>query len=231
MPRFTMRNGRRGFSLIELMFAMGILGLVLSLTLAEFITAFGHFSFAQTHMDAEMAGRVAMVKVNDVLQLASSDHNPNDVSSACATHCMIVANYLTNPNWPGPTDDVAIVATTTDPADTSGQLSPTMNTVAQVPQPDYQVVELKFDNVLQQIDETRTSFKQWFLGGAPSSSAVLARNVQNFQVTALNWDAGKGFCSGFQVNIQTVGPAQGGRQATVANTSNTVYFTTYAGFQ
>ena len=225
-----MRNGRRGFSLVELMFAMGILGLVLSLTLAEFITAFGHFSFAQTHMDAEMAGRVAMAKVNDVLQLASSDHNPADVPVACATHCMVVANYKAA-GWPGPVNDVAIVATTTDPADNSGQLSPGMQTVAQVPEPDYQVVELKFDNVLQQIIETRTGFKQWFLGGAPISTSVIARNVQIFQVTALNWDAGKGFCSGFQVNIQSVGPAQGGRLATVANTSNTVYFTTYAGFQ
>ena len=230
MPTFRMRNGRRGFSLIELMFAMAILGLVLSLTLAEFITAFGHFSFAQTHMDAEMAGRVAMAKVNDVLQLASSDHNPGDVPGACATHCMVVAN-TTDPAWPGPISDVAIIATTTDPTDTSGQLSPTMNTVAQVPQPDYQVVELKFDNVLQQIVESRTTFKQWFLGGNPTTTSVIARNVQVFQVTALNWDAAKGFCSGFQVNIQTVGPAQGGRPATVANTSNTVYFTTYAGFQ
>jgi len=33
------------------------------------------------------------------------------------------------------------------------------------------------------------------------------------------------------VNIQTVGPKQGARPATVANTSNTVYFSTYAGFQ
>ena len=230
MPTFRMRNGRRGFSLVELMFAMGILGLVLSLTLAEFITAFGHFSFAQTHMDAEMAGRVAMAKVNDVLQLASSDHNPADVPVACATHCMVVANKL-DPAWPGPISDVAIVATTTDPTDASGQLAPGMQTVAQVPEPDYQVVELKFDNVLQQIVETRTSFKQWFLGGQPTSTSVIARNVQVFQVTALNWDGGKGFCSGFQVNIQSVGPAQGGRQATVANTSNTVYFTTYAGFQ
>jgi len=230
MPTFRMRNGRRGFSLIELMFAMGILGLVLSLTLAEFITAFGHFSFAQTHMDAEMAGRVAMAKVNDVLQLASSDHNPGDVPLACSTHCRIVANK-NDPAWPGPISDVAIIATTTDPTDTSGQLSTTMNTVLQVPQPDYQVVELKFDNVLQQITESRTTYKQWFLGGNPTTTSVIARNVQVFQVTALNWDAAKGFCSGFQVNIQTVGPAQGGRQATVANTSNTVYFTTYAGFQ
>src|SRR5580692_1627616 len=192
MPTFRMRNGRRGFSLIELMFAMGILGLVLSLTLAEFITAFGHFSFAQTHMDAEMSGRVAMAKVNDVLQLASSDHNPNDVASACATHCMVVANK-NDPAWPGPITDVAIIATTTDPTDTSGQLSPTMNTVAQVPQADYQVVELKFDNVQQQIIESRTKFKQWFLGGLPTSTTVLARNVQAFNVTALNWDGGKGF--------------------------------------
>jgi prepilin-type N-terminal cleavage/methylation domain-containing protein len=225
-----MRNGRRGFSLIELMFAMGILGLVLSLTLAEFITAFGHFSFAQTHMDAEMAGRVAMAKVNDVLQLASSDQNPNDVAKACATHCMVVANKATL-GPAGTSSDVAIIATTTDVTDSSGQLSPTMNTNAGVPQPDYQVVELNFDSVLQQIIETKTSYKQYFLGGVPTSTAVLARNVQAFNVTALNWDYGKGFCSGFQVNIQSVGPAQGGRAASVANTSNTVYFTTYAGFQ
>jgi prepilin-type N-terminal cleavage/methylation domain-containing protein len=230
MPKFNKRNGRRGFSLIELMFAMGILGLVLSLTLAEFITAFGHFSFAQTHMDAEMAGRVAMAKVNDVLQLASSDHNPADVPAACSTHCMVVANK-NDLAWPGPISDVAVVVTTNDVTDSSGQLSAGMKTVAGVPEPDYQVVELKMDNVLQQITETRTSFKQWFLGGLPTSTAVLARNVQSFNVTALNWDGAKGFCSGFQVNIQTVGPAQGGRHASVANTSNTVYFTSYAGFQ
>jgi len=230
MPRITMRNGRRGFSLIELMFAMGILGLVLSLTLAEFNTAFGHFSFAQTHMDAEMAGRVAMAKVNDVLQLASSDQNPADVPTACSTHCKVVANRLIlGPTGAG--SDVAIIATTTDPTDNSGQLSATMNTVAQVPEPDYQVVELNYDNVTQEIIETRTSYSSYVVGGQPTSTAVLARNVEAFNVQALNWDYAKGFCSGFQVNIQTVGPAQGGRPATVANTSNTVYFTTYAGFQ
>ena len=36
MLSFKIRKRRRGFSLIEMMFAMGILGLVLSLTLAEY---------------------------------------------------------------------------------------------------------------------------------------------------------------------------------------------------
>lgn len=211
-----------------MMFAMGILGLVLSLTLAEFITAFGHFSFAQTHMDAEMAGRVAMSKVNDVLQLASSDHNPAD-TPGCAVKCQIIANN--NLFTTGSSNDVAIIVTTTDPGDPNGQLSPTMNTVGQVPRPDYQVVELSFDQVKQAIIETRSTYSAYFSGGAPSSSAVLARNVQSFNVTPLNWDPGKGFASGFQVNIQTTGPAQGGRLASVAKTSNTVYFSTYAGFQ
>jgi hypothetical protein len=211
-----------------MMFAMGILGLVLSLTLAEFITAFGHFSFAQTHMDAEMSGRVAMSKVNDVLQLASSDHNPND-TKACATKCAVVANPLTL-GASGTSSDVAIIATTTDPADTTGQLSPTMNTVGQVPEPDYQVVELSFNALKQEIDESKFRYSS-YPGGVPTSSAVLARNVQSFQVVALDWDLGHAFCSGFQVNIQTVGPKQGARLATVANTSNTVYFSTYAGFQ
>jgi prepilin-type N-terminal cleavage/methylation domain-containing protein len=226
---FRPKGEGRGFTLIEMMFAMGILGLVLSLTLAEFITAFGHFSFAQTHMDAEMAGRVAMSKVNDVLQLASSDHNPNDVPKACATKCAVVANPATL-GVGGTSSDVAIIVTTTDPTDTNGQLSPTMNTVGQVPQPDYQVVELTFNALKQEIDESKFSYSA-YPGGVPTSTAVLARNIQSFQVTALDWDLGHAFCSGFQVNIQSVGPAQGGRHATVANTSNTVYFSTYAGFQ
>jgi len=212
-----------------MIFAMGILGLVLSLTLAEFITAFGHFSFAQTHMDAEMAGRVAMSKVNDALQLATSDHNPADVQ-ACSAKCAVVANPATL----GPTgtaNDVAIIVTTTDPGDPTGQLSPTMNTVGQVPRPDYQVVELNFDSVKSEIIETRTGYLSYTQGGLPSSSAVLARNVKSFVVTALNWDFNKAFASGFQVNIQTIGPGQGGRNYVLANTSNTVYFTSYEGFQ
>jgi prepilin-type N-terminal cleavage/methylation domain-containing protein len=225
---FKPRGEGRGFTLIEMMFAMGILGLVLSLTLAEFITAFGHFSFAQTHMDAEMAGRVAMSKVNDVLQLASSDHNPNDVPKACATKCPVVANAASFPS--GTTSDVAIIVTTTDPSDITGQLSPTMNTVGQVPEPDYQVVELSYNALQQEIIESKYTYSAFQVGGNPTTTAVLARNIQSFQVTALDWEP-KGFCSGFQVNIQSVGPAQGGRHASVANTSNTVYFSTYAGFQ
>lgn len=228
MPKFKFRQGRRGFSLIEMMFAMGILGLVLSLTLAEFITAFGHFSFAQTHMDAEMAGRVAMSKVNDVLQLASSDHNPAD-TPGCSAKCQIVANK--NLFAAGSSNDVAIIVTTTDPSDPNGQLSATMNTVGQVPRPDYQVVELFYDPIKQSIMESRSTYTAYFTGGVPSSTAVLARNVQSFNVTPLNWDPNKGFASGFQVNIQTSGPAQGGRPASIAKTSNTVYFSTYAGFQ
>ncbi|HKW45510.1 MAG TPA: prepilin-type N-terminal cleavage/methylation domain-containing protein [Candidatus Eremiobacteraceae bacterium] len=238
MLRIKNRLRTRGFTLVEMMFAMGILGLVLSLTLAEFITAFGHFSFAQTHMDAEMAGRVAMAKVNDVLQLASSDHNPADSrpvpfnTTSCSSKCAVVANpTVLGAGGSGP--DVAIIATTTDPSDNLGQLSPTMKTVNQVPTADYQVVELSFDNVHQQIVETRTPFLTYIVsnGGTVGPSTIVARNVQNFNVTAINWDQSKAFCSGFQVNIQTVGPAQGGRPPTVANTSNTVYFTTYAGFQ
>jgi prepilin-type N-terminal cleavage/methylation domain-containing protein len=228
MPRFRTRNGGRGFSLIEMMFAMGILGLVLSLTLAEFITAFGHFSFAQTHMDAEMAGRVAMSKVNDVLQLASSDHNPAD-TTGCSAKCQIIANK--NLFAAGSANDVAIIVTTTDPGDPNGQLSPTMNTVGQAPRPDYQVVELTYDPIKQEILEARSTYSAYFTGGTPSSTSVLARNVESFIVTPLNWDPNKGFASGLQVNIQTSGPAQGGRPASVADTSNTVYFSTYAGFQ
>jgi prepilin-type N-terminal cleavage/methylation domain-containing protein len=224
MPNLKAGRLGRGFTLIEMMFAMGILGLVLSLTLAEFITAFGHFSFAQTHMDAEMAGRVAMAKVNDALQLATSDHNPNDVPP-CATKCRVVAKLSAMG------DDIAIIVTTTDPSDTSGQLSPTMQTVGQIPRPDYQIVELNLDSTKQEIIETRSTYSAFFTGGTPTSTAVLARNVQTFNVVPLNWDPNKWFASGFQVNIQTVGPAQGGRLATVANTSNTVYFTSYAGFQ
>ena len=211
------------------MFAMGILGLVLSLTLAEFITAFGHFSFAQTHMDAEMAGRVATSKVNDVLQLASSDHNPAD-TPGCSAKCQIVANptaFLAT----GSSSDVAIIVTTTDPGDPNGQLSSNMNTVGQVPRPDYQVVELTYDPIKQSIIEARSTYSAYFTGGAPSSTSVLARNVEHFFVTPLNWDQAKKFASGFQVNIQTSGPAQGGRPASIANTSNTVYLSTYAGFQ
>jgi prepilin-type N-terminal cleavage/methylation domain-containing protein len=229
MLSFKIRKRRRGFSLIEMMFAMGILGLVLSLTLAEFITAFGHFSFAQTHMDAEMAGRVAMVKVNDALQLATSDHNPND-TAPCASKCAVVANpsaFLVS----GSSSDVAIIVTTTNPADTTGQLSPGMNTVGQVPQPDYQVVELNWDKVKQEIIATRTDYKAYFIGGLPTDTAVLARNVANFSVIPLDWDQNKAFASGFQVNIQASGPAQGGRPASQSFTSNTVYFTSYAGFQ
>lgn len=211
-----------------MMFAMGILGLVLSLTLAEFITAFGHFSFAQTHMDAEMSGRVAMSKVNDVLQLASSDHNPNDVPQACAAKCAVVANAAQFPG--GTTQDVAIFTTTTDPTDTTGQLSPTMNTVGQVPEPDYQVVELSYNALQQEIIESKFTYAAFKVAGAPTSTAVLSRNVKSFQVTGLDWQQ-NGFCSGFQVNIQTIGPAQGGRPRQIAYTSNTVYFSTYAGFQ
>ncbi|HEY5094064.1 MAG TPA: prepilin-type N-terminal cleavage/methylation domain-containing protein [Candidatus Eremiobacteraceae bacterium] len=229
MPRFRTRIGSRGFSLIEMMFAMGILGLVLSLTLAEFITAFGHFSFAQTHMDAEMAGRVAMSKVNDVLQLASSDHNPAD-TPGCSAKCQIIVNPLAFKTL-GNSNDVAIIVTTTDPGDPNGQLSSTMNTVGQVPRPDYQVVELSYDAIKQAIMESRSTYSAYITGGAPSSTSVLARNVENFNITPLNWDPIKGFASGLQVNIQTSGPAQGGRPASVANTSNTVYFSTYAGFQ
>jgi|GEM_PF-3788788 len=229
MPKFKTRNGRRGFSIIEMLFAMGILGLVLSLTLAEFITAFGHFSFAQTHMDAEMAGRVAMSKVNDVLQLASSDHNPAD-TPGCSAKCQIVANPLAFTTT-GSSNDVAIIVTTTDPGDPNGQLSPGMNTVGQVPRPDYQVVELSYDGVKQEIRESRSTYSAYFTGGVPSSTSVLARNVSSFSVTPLNWDPNKGFASGFQVNIKTSGPGQGGRLAAYAYTSNTVYFTTYAGFQ
>jgi hypothetical protein len=105
-----------------------------------------------------------------------------------------------------------------------------MNTVGQVPEPDYQLVELSYNAVKQEIDERKFRYNS-YPGGVPTSSAVVARNILAFQVVALDWDLGHAFCSGFQVNIQSIGPAQGGRPRQIAYTSNTVYFSTYAGFQ
>lgn len=69
----TMRSGyrSRGFTLVEMLIAMAIMGIVMSFAALEFKdVVFGYLS-GESHLSAEQQARVAMAKVDDLSRQAS----------------------------------------------------------------------------------------------------------------------------------------------------------------
>ncbi|MDQ2817540.1 MAG: type II secretion system GspH family protein [Candidatus Eremiobacteraeota bacterium] len=64
------KDKRRGFTLIELLIAMGILGLILTLSVSEFSTVVRHFSKTSADLDAERSARNMMARVQKEVRQA-----------------------------------------------------------------------------------------------------------------------------------------------------------------
>lgn len=63
----------RGHTLVEMLVAMAVLGIVMSLAAFEFQSVIAQHNFVQSHLDAEQQARIAMSKLSVAVRQASVD--------------------------------------------------------------------------------------------------------------------------------------------------------------
>lgn len=74
----TARHARRGLTIVEVLVACAVIGIILSLTTALYEQLFGHFEKTSSDVDAQSEAREAMSLVTQQLRQAMSDpNNPN----------------------------------------------------------------------------------------------------------------------------------------------------------
>jgi hypothetical protein len=164
----NVRSGAtRGMTIIEVIFAFGVLLLVLGFATALFKQAFTHMTLTSESMTNEQLARIAMGKINTSLSQASVDVNNADMGPTGAPLNPVI--NLT------PTSIAFFRVTTLVP--TSLPPDP------QAPNPTYNVHVISYDGAGQAIDECVTTLTIYNGGGCPATSTViLATNVSNFAV-------------------------------------------------
>jgi prepilin-type N-terminal cleavage/methylation domain-containing protein len=245
----------RAFTLIEMLFAMTILGIVLGLTVAEFTAAIQNFRFEDAHLDAETQGRIAMARINDAVKMAT----PDIVDSLCSqgNTCSIIPVAGALQNSTDANTAVSFYVVTSD-AGTSGHLSKSMPTNgSHEPLPVYNVETVFYNppNLLQECTETLTQYNAEPnpltapCQNSTSGTQTIVHNVDGganvpFGVTPLGCPVTDTSCSdqvlGLQIDISIVnqanqvvgntGSSTSGGVAEHAYVSNEIYFSSWKAF-
>lgn len=162
---------RRGLSVIEVLIASTILGLLLTMVMVEFSLAFSHNALTSEKLTNEQQARHAMALLTNSLSLAATDNTDacltcaplpaiQDVSATSVTFYRV---HNMNPK-----------AMKTDPYGS--------------PQPDYWVHIVSWDFPTKTLNEYQMPYKDF---GKPSPAPiVLARNIQRFEMTPNTDDVG-----------------------------------------
>jgi prepilin-type N-terminal cleavage/methylation domain-containing protein len=69
----TTRAKTRGFTIVEMMISMSIMGLVLALAIIEFVMVFNHNSLMTADLSADQNGRIVMSRVTNELREGMPD--------------------------------------------------------------------------------------------------------------------------------------------------------------
>jgi prepilin-type N-terminal cleavage/methylation domain-containing protein len=187
------RTGARAFTLVEMVVAMAVMGIIMTLAALEFkYIVFSHLS-AESHLTAEQQARVAMAKITGAAHQASVvDSSPNPLATATPA---IIEPVTT----PGP----RLVYTQAASLDPSAM--PIQNGV---PVPCYNQVQLYLDKAP---GDTVGTLKELATPIGPSLGScagfdyshmplLLARNVQDFQVSPIanNVDP---YAAGYRIDL------------------------------
>lgn len=255
-----MRNNRsarsgRAFSLVEMLFAMTILGIVLGLTVAEFTAAIQNFRFEDAHLDAETQGRIAMAKINDLMKMATPDiadqglASPNGKCQTVGT-CPVLAASL--PNSVDGATQVSFFVVTNDVTKVGHLSQTTMTTNGNgEPIPVYDVVTVLYDgaNTVESCRVPATTFDP----ANPCANVtpqIITHNVDPappngaapFGVTPLGCSASpcQDQASAVQIDLSIVnqaaqvagtgGSSTSGGVAERAQVSNTLFFPSWKAF-
>jgi len=173
------RAKTRGFTIVELMISMSIMGLVLALAIIEFVMVFNHNSLMTADLAADQNGRVVMARVTNELRegmpdvtdyTAPSTPPPivsNPTPAASAAPVQTISFWRVHSGSGGLDDPVAI------PTDANGN-----------PVPCYDQVSLVYDAVGHTITRTVTLKTNVNCPTPQTTTDIVARNVSSFGATA-----------------------------------------------
>ena len=99
MQMLRRRSFARGFTLLELLVASTILGLVMSLAVAEFTQAWQHYSKTNVDLTAETQARMAMALVTQELRQAAQPAGSVSISPVSSPDCIAAGGCV----YPYPT--------------------------------------------------------------------------------------------------------------------------------
>lgn len=190
----TKKNGR-GFTLVEMLVAMAVMGIVMSFAALEFKDVVFTYISIGSHLSSEQQARLAMAKVSDALRQASVVDNPDPNSTAKP------GQAVTEPSTtPGPrlVFTAAAEVDTNMPLDENGRPTPCYNVVQIYWEPSS---ESPPGNLFEQIDPNPPGgpCPKFNYGGMPR---LLARNVQAFVVQHGSGDGSpQGYLQGYRVDI------------------------------
>jgi prepilin-type N-terminal cleavage/methylation domain-containing protein len=173
------RAEKRGFTVVEMLISMTIMGLVLALAVVEFAMVFNHNNLTSANITAESNARISMAKVTNELRQAMPD-----ITDFSANYPIVV-----NPPTPAPSSapvasqmvqfyrvaNVAGGLQTPLPLDTNGN-----------PVPCYDLETLTYDPVAKTITKDVKLITNSNCSTASDVSNVIAYNIIGFSVQALS---------------------------------------------
>jgi len=177
-----MRRGLRGFTIVEMLISMAIMGLVLALAVVEFAMVFNHNSLTTANISAESNARISMAKVTNELRQAMPDVTdfnapypivvspPTPAASTAPTSSQSVEFYVVHNGPNGLTTPPAPM-----PVDSFGD-----------PIPCYDEITLTYDPVGKTITKTDALVTNTNCPTAATTTNVIAYNIVGFSVEALS---------------------------------------------
>lgn len=170
-PARSRAHHHRGFTLVELLVSMTIIGLLLGAILVEFTQAFCHVALTQANLSSEQQARLAAAKVGNEFSQATQD-----ITDCGASPCKPLLAPL-----PSSTSAPSVSfyrARGLDPG------SMAIDPASGAPRPSYDVVTISWDPTSQTISEYVVPAALY--PAAPASVTLLARHVTNFGVSQLS---------------------------------------------
>ncbi len=173
------RRAPRGFTVVEMLISMTIMGLVLALAVVEFAMVFNHNNLTTANITAESNARISMAKVTNELRQAMPDitdfsgnypivtRPPVPAPSTAPVASQTVSFYRVH-NGPGG-------LTTPVPVDSAGD-----------PIPCYDLVTLTYDPVAKTISREVQLKNNANCPTASDVTNVIAYNIVGFEVEALS---------------------------------------------
>ena len=177
------RAKTRGFTLVEMLISLTIMGIVLGLAIVEFVMVFNHNSLMTADLTADQNGRIVMSKVTnelregmpDVTDFTTPATPPPIVSeptpAASAAPVQTISFWRVHSGAGGLDDPVAI------PTDANGN-----------PAPCYDQVTLTYDPVGHTITRTVTLKTNANCATPQTTTNIIASNVSSFNATASSAD-------------------------------------------
>jgi len=187
----SQRNNRRGFTIVEMLISMTIMGLVLALAVVEFAMVFNHNNLTSANITAEANARISMAKVTNEMRQAMPD-----VTDFTTPPYPMVVTPTAPPPSTAPGTSTSIEYYRVDNGSAGLTASPIPVDSNGNPVPCYDEVTLTYDPVGETITRTISLVQNTNCSTASVTTDILARNIVGFSVSAISGTL-------FDVDLQT----------------------------